>query len=312
MSKIRTVFGILIAVISISGCSIKQMVMNELSSSLGGTDVSTVITGEEDPELVGSALPTFIKTYEIALALDPKNPSLLLATSNACALYAYAFLQTPATMLGSDRYDERKEMMMRAKKLFLRARDYATLAISIRHPGFSLESKEADLEASLAKMSKDDVPYLYYAGLSDMGAFTSDSFDMELIVLLPKVVLLISRALELDETYDSGAIHEFFVSYYGSLPKDLGGSEEKARAFYKKALDISGGKKAGAYVSLASSVSINTQNIAEFRELLEKAIAVDVNMNKSGRLMNIIAQRKAKWLLDHIEDYFLIGDDENE
>ncbi len=309
MSKFRVVFIVVITVFTVTGCSIKQMVMDELSSSLGGADVSTVITGEEDPELVGSALPTFIKTYEIVLALDPDNRSLLLSTSNVCALYAYAFLQTPASMLGSDRYEERKELMARAKKLFLRARDYAIRAIALKYPGFSLDLKEDELAALLAKTTKEDVPYIYYAGLSDMGAFTADSFDMELIVLLPKVVLLISRALELDQTYENGAIAEFFVSYYGSLPRELGGSEEKARQYFTKALELSGGRKAGTYVALASSVSINRQDVAEFKDLLGKALAVDVNLNRAGRLMNIVAQRKAKWLLEHVEDYFLIGED---
>jgi predicted anti-sigma-YlaC factor YlaD len=288
------------------------MVMNELSSSLGGADVSTVITGEEDPELLEDALPTFLKLYEVVLRIDPKNDKLLLATSNLCALYAYAFLQTPASMLQGEKYEERKELMSRAKRLFLRAREYAVQAITIRHPGFGFELKENELQAILAKMTKEDVPYLYYAGLSDMGAFTSDSFDMELIVLLPKVVLVISRALELDETYELGAIHEFFVSYFGALPKELGGSEEKSRSHFAKAIELSQGKKASTFVALASTVSINTQNLAEFKDLLGKALAIDVDKYIPGRMMNILAQRKAKWMLDHVDDYFLIGDDGDE
>jgi predicted anti-sigma-YlaC factor YlaD len=311
MRKIYIITGLFILMMVSSGCSIKQMVMNELSGSLGGADVSTVITGEEDPDLVKDAMPSFLKLYEVILKVEPNDPKILLATSNICALYAYAFLQSPASMMGTDKYEERKLLMSRAKKLFLRARDYAIQAIAIKHPGFSLALKEDELKTALSGMTKDDVSYLYYAGLSDMGAFTSDSFDMELIVMLPKVVLVIDRALQLDETYELGAIHEFFVSYYGALPKELGGSAEKARLHYDKAMSFSKGLKAGPYIALASTVSVGSQNIKEFKELLGKAIAIKVNDYIPGRMMNIIAQRKAAWMLAHLDDYFLSGD-ENE
>jgi predicted anti-sigma-YlaC factor YlaD len=286
--------------------------MNELSGTLGSADVSTVITGEEDPELIRDSLPSFLKLYEIILAVEPGKPELLLAASNVCALYAYAFLQIPASMLEIDKYDERTNEMGRAKKLFLRARDYALQAIAAKHPGFSLSLDEGEMTKRLETMTKDDVPYLYYAGLSDMGAFTSDSFDMELIVGLPKVVLLLQRALALDEGYELGAIHEFFISYYGALPKDLGGSEEKARYHFEKALSYSNGLKAGPYLALASTVCVNNQDIDEFKELLSRATAIDVNTYVRGRLLNIISQRKARWLLGHIDDYFLTGEESNE
>jgi predicted anti-sigma-YlaC factor YlaD len=290
------------------GCSIKQAVMNELSQSLGTADVSTVITGEEDPELLGAALPSFIKLYEIVLQVDPDNPKILLATSNAIALYAFAFVQAPASMLPGDKFEEKQLEIKRAKKLFLRARDYVTRAIAIKYPGFSLSLPEDKLKVLLSTMTKSDLPYLYYAGLTSMGAFTTDSFDMELTVLLPKIVMLLSRVLELDETYEMGGIHDFFIQYYGALPKELGGSEEKARAHYKKALEYSNGLRAGTYLALAGTIDIATQNITEFKDLCNKVLSIDVNIYKPGRLMNILDQRKAKWMLEHLDDYFLIGD----
>jgi len=304
-------FRLIIALCLVSGffgCSIKQAVMNELSQSLGTTDVSTVITGEEDPELLGAALPSLLKVYEIVLQVDPGNPKILLATSTAFALYAYAFVQTPASMLPGDKFEEKQFMMSRAKKLFLRARDYVLSAIAIKYPGFSLSLSDDKLKSMLATMTKADLPCLYYAGLTSMGAFTTDIFDMELISLLPKVVLLLTKALELDETYEMGGIHDFFVQYYGSLPKELGGSGEKARYHFTKALEYSKGMRAGTYLSIAGSIDISTQNVDEFKELCNKALSVDVNAYKPGRLMNILSQRKAKWMLEHLDDYFLIGD----
>jgi predicted anti-sigma-YlaC factor YlaD len=63
--------------------------------------------------------------------------------------------------------------------------------------------------------------------------------------------------------------------------------------------------RAGPYIALATSVSVKNQDAAEFRELLGKALAIDVNADIPDRLVNIINQRKARWLLDHVDDYFL-------
>jgi predicted anti-sigma-YlaC factor YlaD len=52
-------------------------------------------------------------------------------------------------------------------------------------------------------------------------------------------------------------------------------------------------------------VSVHNQNAAEFRGLLGQALAVDVDAEPSSRLQNIVNQRHARWLLDHIGDYFL-------
>jgi predicted anti-sigma-YlaC factor YlaD len=62
-------------------------------------------------------------------------------------------------------------------------------------------------------------------------------------------------------------------------------------------------------VSLATSVCVSKQYVDEFRELLKKALAVDVDKYIPNRLANILSQRKARWLLDHMDNFFLIDDD---
>ncbi len=102
-------------------------------------------------------------------------------------------------------------------------------------------------------------------------------------------------------------MHEVFISFYGTAPADLGGSEEKARAEFTQAAAISRGLTAGPYVALASSVSVKNQNEGEFRDLLAKALAVDVNAVLSERLTNVINQQRARWMLDHLDRFFLEG-----
>jgi predicted anti-sigma-YlaC factor YlaD len=70
-------------------------------------------------------------------------------------------------------------------------------------------------------------------------------------------------------------------------------------------IEISHGKRAGAYVSFAENASVPAQNAAEFKSMLEKALAVDVDADPPNRLANIVAQRRARWLLQHQSELFL-------
>ena len=65
------------------------------------------------------------------------------------------------------------------------------------------------------------------------------------------------------------------------------------------------GKRAGTYVSFAENACVPAQNAAEFKSLLEKALAVDPDADPDNRLANLVAQRRARWLLDHINELFL-------
>ena len=71
-------------------------------------------------------------------------------------------------------------------------------------------------------------------------------------------------------------------------------------------MELAGGLTAGPYVALATSVSIPTQNSSEYRDLLGQALAIDLDSSPENRLVNLLSQRKARWLLEHIEDYFLL------
>ncbi len=122
---------------------------------------------------------------------------------------------------------------------------------------------------------------------------------------MPSVEAMIDRALELDEAHEAGAIHTFLVSYEMIRQGAEGEPAERARKHYDRAIELSGGQQAGPYVALAEAVSVETQNKKEFNELLEKALEVDVDARPEWRLLNIIMQRRAEWLLGRTEDLFL-------
>ena len=58
-------------------------------------------------------------------------------------------------------------------------------------------------------------------------------------------------------------------------------------------------------MALATTVSVKEQNAAEFKELLGRVLAFDPDSSPANRLVNILNQRKARWLLGHIDDFFI-------
>ena len=104
---------------------------------------------------------------------------------------------------------------------------------------------------------------------------------------------------------DGGLGWDFFVSYDASLPAAAGGSLERAKADLDRALALSGGKRAAPLVSYAESASVAKQDKKEFQTLLNQALAIDVESTPEQRLPNLIAQKRARWLLGRADELFV-------
>lgn len=306
-------FSILIILsMLLNSCSINKMVTNKLADKLSSQEAGTVFTGDDDPDLIRDAIPFALKLYESLLLELPDNEELLLATGKAYIMYSFAFVHLDAEKLPDEDFDKKKKMKARAKKLYLRGRKYILQALECRHPGFDKSLKENKLKKILSKTEKEDVPYLFWCGMSWMGAYSLDPFDMEIAVSKEKAVQMIKHCLKLNETFEDGAIHNFFISYYGSIPESMGGDEKKARKHFKRSLEISKGKLSTPYMNLAVSVSVKKQDVNEYKKMLNKVLEIDIDASPKNRLVNILTQQKAEWLLTHLDNYFLLDKGEND
>lgn len=289
-----------IALVLLAGCSLKKMAVDTAAEALA--DGGGVYARDEDPDLVREALPFGLKTFEGLLEVSPENENLLLATASGFAGYAY-LLRQEADLLDATDLDGARHLRERASKLFLRGRDFARRGLALRHPAI-VESLAGDLEKALAAADIEDVPFLYWAGVSWAGALAADKSNLDLLAELPRAGALVRRVLDLDDGYDSGAAHEFFVSYEGGRP---GGSGAEARKHYERALELSGGRRASIHLALAEAVALPSQNLGEFRSLLARALAIDPDEAPDLRLFNTLAHRRARWLESRIPDLFVLA-----
>ena len=194
-------------------------------------------------------------------------------------------------------------LRLRARKLYLRARDYGLRGLEVDHPGFATTLRQ-DAASAVKGARPEDVPLLYWTAASWGSVISLSKDDPDLLADLPLVEALIRRALDLEEGYDYGALHEFLITFQGSRSDTMGGSAEEARKHFDRAMELSGGHRASPLLALAESVSVRNQDRAEFESLLKRALAVDPDAKPEWRLANLVMQRRARWLLGRTDLIF--------
>jgi predicted anti-sigma-YlaC factor YlaD len=284
------------------GCSIRKVAINKIGDALAHS--GTTFASDNDPELVKEAIPFSLKLIESLLAESPRHRGLLLAASSGFTEYAYAFVKEAADETEPQNFALSSEMRARARGLFLRARDYGLRGLETRHQGFTAALNK-DPQNAVKAAKAPDVPLLYWTAASWGLAITLSKNEPALIVDQPSVEALVDRALELNESFDQGAIHTFLISYEPVRQGAPGDPYERSRKHFNRAMELSAGFQAGPLISLAESVSVARQDRREFQSLLERALQVDVNARPEYRLANLVMQRRARWLLSRIDELFL-------
>jgi predicted anti-sigma-YlaC factor YlaD len=290
-----------LAVAATPGCSIKRWAVGSVGNTIaGGPDVFAT---DDDPELVRDAVPFGLKTMESLLAVVPRHEGLLLALTRGYTQYAYAFVQSDADLIESTDYARAVELRERALKLYLRAQGFGLRGLERRYRGIS-QQLQLEPERAAGRIQARDVAMLYWTAAAWGSAISLGKDRADLLADLPAIRALMQRGLALDEAYDAGAFHEAMI-LLEALPAAMGGSVERARQHFERALALSKGFRASPYVTMAQSVSVLTQNRREFDELLGHALDVDPNRDPTQRLATVVLQRKARALRERQDELFL-------
>ncbi|MHC4874475.1 MAG: TRAP transporter TatT component family protein [Planctomycetota bacterium] len=289
--------------VTLSGCGfIKRYAMNQVAGVLSsGTDT---FYSDDDPELIRESLPFALKLMESILAETPRHRGLLLQCCSGFTQYAYGFINEDADVIEDDDYKKAEVLRKRTKKLLIRARNYGIRGLELRYRNFG-ENIRKDTAAAVAKLDKKDVDLAYWLAASWGAAISVSKDDPELIADQVIVEALFDRCLVIDEAFDKGAIHEAMISYEMARQGGKGKPEDRARKHFERALKLSKGLRAAPYVNYAESVSVQMQNSKEFTALLNKALAIDTEKIAEARTINLVMQKRAKWLLSLKEDLFV-------
>lgn len=289
----------LLLVLAISGCSVKGMAMNSMANALSGGGTGVYMT-DDDPALVGDALPFSLKLMEMVLEETPEHEGLLVSTAMAFVMYGQAWVVMPAQKIEATDLQTARDERIRAKKLFLRGMGYAERALELRKPGVVGEIYQ-DSATAKARFEEEDIPALFWYATALAAAISADRNDMDMVIDLPIVTMLLNRALELDEDWNKGAIHERLIPLTVKGPT---GGAGQAEEHLRRAMELNEGTSVGPLVSFAESVCVQEQDRERFTELLTQVMAFEVDAYPDFRLANVIAQRQAAWLLSQVDELF--------
>ena len=283
--RLIRLFPILLPLLVLTGCaSLASSATSKLANNL-----SSAILNQDDPETVEAGMPSYLLLVDSLIEGDPKNENMLLAGSKLYGAYAAAFVKEPE----------------RAKRLAHKARDYIDRAVCVHdvHLCNVMEKPYDDFAAAIATLKADDVPLLYTSGTAWAGWIQANSSDWNAIASLPKVKALMTRVVELDETYSHGEGHLYLGVFATLLPPALGGKPEEGRVHFERAIALSAGRDLMAKVEYARRYARITYDRPLHDRLLHEVLDADA-MEPGLTLSNVLAKRQAKELLGSAESYF--------
>lgn len=296
-------WALIAALLPAAACGpVKGWALKSVASTLSQT--GTTISSHNDPDTIEAAIPFTLAMYESLLDSLPKYEPLLTATCGIYTQFAFGFIAPKGEALQWDDFEQSKELNERALRLATRGREFCWRGLEAKFRGVSAALQKTP-ETALRRATREHVPLLYWSAASLGAAISSGGLDHpELLNQWPVVRVLAERGLALDEAWSQGALHELMITVE-SQGEVLGGSEERARNHFARAVELQQGLSPGPHVALAMGVVKNKQDRAEFEKLMKQALAMDADKNPTQRLIVLVTQRRAKMLLAHIDDLFL-------
>jgi predicted anti-sigma-YlaC factor YlaD len=219
-----------------------------------------------------------------------------LAAARTYTQYAYAVVQQDADEAEDENVALALYLQDRARGLYRRGRDHGLRGLRV-----SAEELRREPRRVVASAQRSDVALLYWTGASWGALIALSKEDPEALADVPAVEALIDRALELDESFERGAIHTFLITYEMVRQGAAGDAADRARKHFARAVELSGGADAAPMLALAEAVCVPAQRRLEFEELLERALSVE----GGDRLANLVMQRRARWLRARTDRLFI-------
>ena len=195
-----------------NSCAIKKYAIKKVGDSLNSGP--PVFESDDDIELVGDALPFSLKFVETLLAEVPSDPNLLITACRGFVLYSYGYVNLEAERAIQTDLDAGRRLRARARGLYARALECGLRGLDRVYPGFSEELRgnpRAAVASLNPKKAKRDVLFLYWSAAA-LGLAVSVSKDDD---------AMLNRAIELDPTWDNGALHAFAVTFEGARATEV-------------------------------------------------------------------------------------------
>ena len=276
---------IIAACLMMSGCA---SLMSSAASGLAN-DLSTAVLNQDDPELVRDGAPAYMLLLDSVLESSPDDPELLTAAAKMYASYGAIFAEDPE----------------RAARLTNRALNYAQRAVCNSYDdGCDWNTSTfGEFETSIAGLEEKHSEVTFGYAFASIAYLISHSDDWNALARLPQLEALLLRYLEISELSVESDVYIYLGVLLTLRPKQMGGKPEEARAYFERAIELTGGQDLSAKVWYADSYARLLYDRELHDRLLNEVVDADPNV-RGYTLLNVMAQRDAADLLASADDYF--------
>jgi predicted anti-sigma-YlaC factor YlaD len=277
----------------LSGCAVRPFVVDQTAQALSGQGMAS----EDDLQLAREASAFYLKFSESVLKETPGHLKLAESVSAGFTQYAYAFVAFDAEKLDVKEPQVAVQMRERAGRMYARAHRHAMTALELNQPGFAAALRQADPKKQL-RLTQAQVPLAYWAAASLGGWISMSKDEPDVVADLPLSMRLAELAWQVNPSYGDGALASLMGTLEGAK---VGGSRQKAQAYFDQAIALGKGKEAGPYVAKAEGVSVPAEDRKQFEQLLKQAIGIS---QQHRSLQNVVMRERAQWLLSSVDELF--------
>lgn len=266
------------------------------------------IRGHFDWETAGHGAASSIIQLEALYALRPGNEQLALALTKSYMAYTYGWVMDEAgeADLAED-FEAAEHHRLRSYWMYTRARNIALGTLRRRDEGIDkvLYGDPDKLLAYLRREYTDpeeDVAPLFWTMISWSSSINADP-ESESFVNMPAVRAMARRVIELDEDYEDAGAVVFMGGFWSSYPRTAGGDPEKGKAYFERALQLTGRRNHIILINYATMYAINAPDRKLFHQLLMEILTAP-DQGNATRLSNKVARRRAERLIQRIDEFF--------
>ena len=268
----------------LGGCA--SMVSNAASSF--GSNLSSSILNQDDPELVRDGMPAYILLLDSFLQGEEDNPEMLASAATMYTLYGAVFADDEA----------------RAAKLTARGRGYADDALCKRiEESCTWRSISYDaFAASLGNVDEKHAELIYTYGLASLAYILAHSSDWNAVAQIPQATAVMHSYIDMSGATANPSAHTYLgilMTFRGAMA----GQMEQGRAQFEQAITASGNRDLSAKLDYLKWYARATYN----RELNDRLCGEILNANPYAdgyTLTNVMAQEEAEVLCAEADDYF--------
>jgi hypothetical protein len=258
------------------------------ASSKFADNLGSAVLNSEDPATVRDGLPSYLLLLDSLAQPADADAATLLAAAKLNSAYAGNFN-------GDDK--------LRARRLSKKAFEYARRASCVQDAPLCA-AIDSDPDAFSKVVAADaNTELMYVLAGAWAGYLQSNSEDWGAIADLPKIQALLERVVALDPGRDSGQAWTYLGVINSLRPEAIGGKPAEGRRDFEKAIELSGGRNLYAKTLFAEFYARLMFDQELHDRLLNEVLAADP-VAPGFTLMNVLAQERAKKLLESGKDYF--------